>query len=146
MVALLLEPITGTEPDFRAALAAEGLPVDDLGEGGRTFFRIVDGPETVGFGGFELYGANMLLRSLVIHPDRRRHGDGQAATSMLLGKAYAAGARQAYLLTTSAASFFERLGFARIDRTDAPAAILQTRQAAGLCPSSAALMGRELAG
>jgi N-acetylglutamate synthase-like GNAT family acetyltransferase len=146
VTALLLEPMTGSEPDFRAALAAEGLPADDLGEEGRAFFRIVDGPETAGFGGYELHGTFALLRSLVIHPARRRHGVGQAAAALLLDKARAAGARQAYLLTTTAAPFFERLGFARIDRSSAPEAILRTRQAAGLCPSSAALLVRELGG
>jgi N-acetylglutamate synthase-like GNAT family acetyltransferase len=146
VTALLLEPMTGTEPDFRAALAAEGLPTDDLDEGGRAFFRIVEGPETVGFGGYELYGEYALLRSVVVQPARRRHGIGHAATALLLGKAHAAGEQHAFLLTTTAAPFFERLGFARIDRTDAPAAMLQTRQAASLCPSSAALLTQELRG
>ena len=53
-----------------------------------------------------------------------------------------AGANTAYLLTTDAVQFFERMGFRRIERSAAPADILSTRQAALLCPSTAALMAR----
>ncbi|UVC06672.1 GNAT family N-acetyltransferase [Rhizobium sp. TH2] len=141
---LRVEPMTGVEPDFHAALMEEGLPTDDLAEAGRTFFRITDGPETVGYGGFELHGEHALLRSMVIDPERRGRGLGGIAVDLLLGKARAAGACEAYLLTLSAASFFERLGFARIDRAVAPATILATRQAASLCPASAVLLHREL--
>lgn len=139
-----LQPMTGAEPDFHAALLAEGLPTDDLGESGRTFFRITDGAETVGYGGYELHGHHALLRSMVIDQGRRGQGLGRTATDLVLGQAQAAGARDVYLLTLSAAPFFEHLGFARIDRATAPAAILATRQAASLCPASAALLRREL--
>ena len=142
--ALGLEPMAGADPDFQAALLAEGLPTDDLGEGGRAFFRITDGAETVGYGGYELYGDHALLRSMVIDRERRGQGLGRRATDLLLEKAYAMGARDAYLLTLSAVPFFERLGFTRMDRAAAPTVILATRQAAGLCPSSAALLRREL--
>jgi N-acetylglutamate synthase-like GNAT family acetyltransferase len=54
------------------------------------------------------------------------------------------GSVRAFLLTTSAAPFFESLGFARIDRTAAPEAILRTRQAASICPASAVLMVKDL--
>lgn len=144
MAALRLEPMTGAEPDFHAALLAEGLPIDDLGEGGRAFFRITEGEKTVGYGGYELHGTHALLRSMVVDRERRGQGLGRAATDLLLGQAQASGAHDAYLLTLSAAPFFERLGFVRIDRATAPAVILATRQAAGLCPASAALLRRGL--
>jgi hypothetical protein len=51
-----------------------------------------------------------------------------------------AGARNAYLLTNSAASLFEQAGFILIDRCDALAKILATRQATSLCPSTAKLL------
>ena len=44
------------------------------------------------------------------------------------------------LATTSAADFFESVGFARIERAAAPTAILSTRQLSGLCPASATIM------
>ena len=54
------------------------------------------------------------------------------------------GVRRAFLLTTDARAFFERLGFTAIDRKSAPSEILATRQAAGLCPASAVLMVKAL--
>jgi len=41
-----------------------------------------------------------------------------------------------WLLTTTAADFFERLGFRRTDRGSAPPDIASGAQFAGLCPSS----------
>ena len=48
-------------------------------------------------------------------------------------------------LTTTAADYFARLGFVRIDRDAAPPAIRATAQFASLCPASAHVMRRELA-
>lgn len=142
---LKLAPIEGTAADLRAALAAASLPTDDLAEAGRTFFCILRDEQTIGFVGFELHGQEALLRSLVILPKARGQGLGRAATALLLREAQVAGARHVYLLTDSAAGFFEGLDFCRIERTAAPAAILATRQAASLCPSTAALLVRPLA-
>ena len=58
-----LEPVAGSDEKLRDALAAERLPVDDLAEGGRTFFRVREGAETLGFGGYEVYGESALIRS-----------------------------------------------------------------------------------
>ena len=81
---------------------------------------------------------------MVVLPQLRGRGIGHALTAALLASAGAAGARHAYLLTTTAEAFFEREGFARIERDEAPAAILATRQATTIC-SSAAMLTRPLA-
>ncbi len=137
--------ISGTAPDLIAALAAADLPTDDLSEPGRRFFRFatLDG-ETVGFGGIEPYGRDVLLRSVAVAPAFRGTGIGRNLVPLLLWRAHAAGARQAWLLTTTAAPFFTQLGFREIARDDAPAAIRATRQAASLCPSSAPLLTRRI--
>ena len=135
-------------PDFAAALAATGLPSDDVGEDGRTFFhyrRLDD--EGVGFGGFELYGADALLRSMVIEPPFRRRGNGRNLSALLMRRAHERGARQAYLLTdkADARAFFEAAGFRPIERAAAPPGILGTRQASELCPASATLLTKRIA-
>ncbi|MGD9812119.1 MAG: arsenic resistance N-acetyltransferase ArsN2 [Sphingobium sp.] len=142
--ALTLEAIDGRAPDFKAALDAAKLPTDDLTDDGRSFFRIKRGDGTVGFGGYELHGENALLRSIVISPDLRGRGAGRFGTRLILKQAFEDGARRAYLLTETAAPFFEKLGFERIERADAPAEILATRQASALCASSAALLAKRL--
>lgn len=139
-----LQPVEGSVADLAAALQAEGLPTDDLTEDGRNFFRIVRGDSTVGFCGYEAVGEHVLLRSIVVLPLLKGHGLGESATNLLMDKAKQGGARQAYLLTTSAAPFFERLGFAPVDRSSVPEAILRTRQAVSLCPASATILTKQL--
>ena len=98
----------------------------------------------MGYGGFERVGRDVLVRSLVVLPHVRRRGIGDGMLALLLRRAFDKGGRDAWLLTTTAAPFFERAGFKPAERTAAPAAILATRQAASLCPSSAALLNRRM--
>ena len=140
---LLLHPISPASPDLVAALEEAELPTEDLAEDGRSFFAFETDGRRVGYAGFELYGEDVLLRSVVILPEVRGRGYGREVTKETLARAYELGARQAYLLTTTAESFFEREGFARIDRAIAPAAILATKQATTIC-ATAALLTRPL--
>ncbi|WP_298015628.1 arsenic resistance N-acetyltransferase ArsN2 [uncultured Castellaniella sp.] len=139
------EPIAGDDPGFVAALLDAGLPVDDLAEVGRAFYayRMRSG-RLIGYGGFERYGRDALLRSIVVPSADRRQGIGRNLLNLLQQRAYDQGARQSWLLTEAAAPFFERLGFKAADRADAPQTILATRQARSLCPASATLMTRTI--
>jgi amino-acid N-acetyltransferase len=49
-----------------------------------------------------------------------------------------------YLLTMTAEGFFERRGYRRVDRTQAPLAIKSTPEFASLCPASSAFMIKQL--
>ena len=73
--------IPAGDPALAAALAAEALPVDDLAAPGRNFFayRTLSGA-LVGYGGFELFGPEVLLRSVVVSAALRGRG-ASAATS-----------------------------------------------------------------
>jgi amino-acid N-acetyltransferase len=55
------------------------------------------------------------------------------------------GVKILYLLTTTAAGFFARLGYVAAPRSAAPAAIAATAQFAGLCPASSTFMCKVLA-
>ena len=139
------EQVAGSDPGLAAALHAAGLPVDDLAEPGRVFFSYSTfSGERVGFGGFEPLDENVLLRSLVVMPAARHRGIGGGMLALLMRRAFDQGARVAWLLTDSAAPFFERAGFELVERSAAPTAILATRQAASLCPASAALLKRAI--
>ena len=134
--------------DFRRLadlLDAEGLPSGDLHEPGVRLLVFRDGAAAIGYAGLELYGEDALLRSVVVEPTRRRAGAGRTIVEATLAEARRLGATRAFLLTTSAKAYFERLGFTAIERASAPAPILATRQAVGLCPSSAPLMVKPLA-
>jgi len=75
-------------------------------------------------------------------PTRFARGGGMLA--LLLRRAFDKGGRDAWLLTTTAAPFFGRAGFKPVERAIAPASVLATRQAASLCPASAALLRRSI--
>lgn len=133
------------DPGLVAALAAENLPTDDLTEPGRRFFVYCTlSGEVVGYAGWELYATDVFLRSLVVLPAWRGKDVGKAIVARIARRAFDEGARTAWLMTTSATSFFEAIHFKRVERADAPKAILDTRQAKGLCPSSAVILTRAI--
>jgi arsenate reductase len=137
--------IPGGSDDLRDALAAASLPVDDLEEPGRTFFRFqLLGGLVVGYGGYEVHDRAALLRS-VCRTERSAKGVGPSLVQLLMSRAFDEGARQAFVLTEGAAKFFRRIGFVDIDRATAPEAIRSTRQARDLCPASASLLSRRIA-
>ena len=131
-------------PAMRAALRAASLPADDLDEPSLTLFAYERFGRVVGYGGFEVHGDVALLRSIVVRPDHRSEGIGRRIVELLIASAGGLGVERAYLLTTDARDYFEGLGFEVVDRRDAPAALMQTRQMAGLCPASAVLMAKAL--
>lgn len=140
-----LQPIKSGEDAFdamRSALAAAGLPVDDLHEGDARYFALCGGEA---FGGLVVSGDIALLRSMVVPDGARRRGVGGVLLAKLDAEAKARGVRALWLLTDSAEAFFAKHGFARAARADAPRAIQETRQFRELCPDSAALMWRAVA-
>lgn len=147
----LLPEVTGRAlserdlPRLASTLAAAGLPVEDLGGRDRSFFAFQDrSGEPVGFAGYELYGTDALLRSVVILPTVRGKGYGRAITEWMMAELARRGAATVFLLTTTAAPFFEKMGFRRLDRSQAPAAIAATTEFGSLCPSTAMFMGRAI--
>ncbi len=139
------EQIAASDPALIAALKAADLALDDLDEPNRTFFSYRSLAGTLlGFGGYELYGKDAFIRSVVVLPDGRGKRTGGNLVPLLNYRAFQNGARTAWLLTTTAPGFFEKTGFKRRSREEAPASILTTRQARSLCPSSAVLMSRSI--
>jgi N-acetylglutamate synthase-like GNAT family acetyltransferase len=134
----------GEVDELTAALSAAKLPIADLGEPGRAFFRFHDGTGSVGFGGFEGEGAERLLRSFVVAPDRRGSGLGRAMLTLLEREACKLGVNRLHLLTDTAAGFFRANGYSNADRGSAPPAIAGSREFTSLCPASAAYLVKAL--
>ncbi len=129
---------------LRDALAVAGLPVADLAEPARVFFRFDDDTGLVGFGGLEGEGADRLLRSLLVAVDRRGAGLGRVVLIALENYARELGVARLHLLTTTAAPFFATNGYAAADRARVPAPIAASREFAALCPASAAYLVKAL--
>ncbi len=137
--------VAGSEPALIAALMTAKLPTSDLNGAGQQFFAystLAGAP--VGFGGYERCGDDVLLRSIVVPEALRGQRLGRNLVPLLLYRAFREGARRAWLLTTTAEPFFVQLGFKVSERRAAPAAILATQEAKGLCPSTAILLSRKL--
>ncbi len=137
-----LEP--GDLSGIAQSLREAGLPADDITEPGVTLFTFRRGDTTVGYGGLEFYGADALLRSVVV-VSHRGQGNGRRIVEMLLDQARNAGVRGIYLLTNDAHGYFEKIGFSSVERSAAPPSIAATRQMSSICPSSSVLMVKELA-
>ena len=147
MVKLTAHPLrAGERGALAAALARAKLPAEDIEATGRLFWRFETRDEVpVGFGGIEVHGEDGLLRSLVTLPPVRSRGIGTAMVAALEFEARLHGCRSLWLITTSAADFFDRLGYARCERAVVPAAIRETAQFASLCPASAEVLMKRLA-
>ena len=126
-------------------LGEAGLPFSDLTDAHLEHFfgcGSISAPE--GIVGLELYGSVALLRSLAVSSKCRGRGCGTALVAQAELFARSQGAREIYLLTTTAERFFERLGYARALREAAPVVIQRTQEFSILCPSSSAFMRKRL--
>lgn len=143
MTALTITPMASLE-EFVPALAAEGLPVDDIEDDGRAFFAFHRAGRCIGFGGIEGDGRDRILRSLVILDAARGRGTGREGVALLESEARRQGAARLHLLTTTAADFFRKLGYRDHSREDAPETVASSREFAALCPASADYLVKQL--
>ena len=133
------------ESQVKHLLAESKLPTSDLSPKHlEHFFGCGPGETPQGVVGLEIYGKVALLRSLAVSMDSRRHGCGKALVAQAEHHAQSQGVTEVYLLTTTAAEFFEHLGYRRIGRESAPQVIRQTEEFSALCPSSSAFMVKTL--
>ena len=131
-------------PAITALLCEASLPHGDFADHLDHFLAAHRGSEIVGAIGFELHGADALLRSLVVAPALRGGGLGGRLVEQLTAVAVAQGVKRFYLLTTTAESFFAKRGFRRTARQMVPAGIAATKEFHSLCPMSAVCMTSEL--
>lgn len=131
--------------DVEALLVSRGLPVagarDHLAEFvvGRD-----DGAALAGVAGLEVHAGVGLLRSVAVRANASNKGLGSQLTLAIVNRAKALGLPAIYLLTTTAAEFFERHGFERIPRSALPAALGASRELQDACPASATAMRRRV--
>jgi amino-acid N-acetyltransferase len=113
-------------------LKENDLPFSDIPDKRDSLFLARTDEAVIGIGGVELLGEYGLLRSLAVRAHERKKGYGQAITRGLQIHARHEGVREIYLLTITAAPFFERLGFTRTNRDEAPQPIRGTSEFCGL--------------
>ena len=126
-------------------LAACSLPNSDISEKKlQHFFGCGQEGDPGGVVGVELYGDVALLRSLAVDRDVRGKGCGKRLVQEAERYAAQSGVKTLYLLTTTAETFFEALGYAKVGRELVPDPIRGTTEFSSLCSSTAAVMAKEL--
>ena len=132
-------------PPVRRLLEEVQLPADGVeDQWGGGYAVMVEGEEIVGAAGIERYGRHGLLRSVATSPRRRGRGVAEALVRNRLAWAGTEGLEGVYLLTTTAADYFPRVGFEPVDRESLPVEIRESREFASICPSTAVAMRCEV--
>lgn len=137
--------VPGDAAAIAALLAAAALPVAGFAAHLDGFLVADDAEGLAGCMGLERYGEHALLRSAAVAPRWRGLGLGQTLAAAALDLARRQGARHVYLLTTTAADYFARLGFRPVPRAELPAALGASAELQGACPDAAAAMALDLA-
>lgn len=141
-----LTPAASADLDqVRELLACALLPTEGLAEQFPAGFVVARKEGAiVGSAGIERYGDVGLLRSVVVADLCRGSGLGGALVRDRLRWARACGIGTVYLLTTTAAPYFETFGFVRTSRADVSEALARSAEFAHACPASATCLSFRL--
>jgi amino-acid N-acetyltransferase len=128
--------------DAIGLLNKNDLPTTDLS--GKSLFVLIHDERVIGVGGLEFFGNDALVRSIAVDKEQRGRGLGKYIIKFLEKESMQNGALQVYLLTTTAKDFFASLGYIEVKRDDVPDVIKNSSEFAGVCPSTATVMKKEL--
>ncbi|MGA3297975.1 MAG: arsenic resistance N-acetyltransferase ArsN2 [Candidatus Bathyarchaeia archaeon] len=127
-------------PDILALLDECELPKEGLAAHVSTTLVARNGNEIVGCSALELYQECALLRSVAIKPSYRRRGLGRRLTRAALDLAMRHKISNVYMLTETANTFFSKLGFESISRSDVPEKVQRSVEFTTLCLDTATVM------
>lgn len=123
-------------------LAESDLPTGGIDDDSIDGFAVATSPDgqLVGCAASEVHGTSGLLRSVAVASDLRGFGIGRSLVDDRVAWSRARKLKSLYLLTTTAPSYFERLGFERVERASVPAPVSSSAEFTELCPSTAVVM------
>ena len=119
------------------------LPTDDISDTTK-LFAAIDNNEVLGTIGVEFYGSTALLRSFAVTEEARNKGIGNDLFLFLEEYIKQNGINRLALLTTTAAGYFAKKGFEKIERENTPVEIKESSEFKSTCPSSSILMKKDL--
>lgn len=145
---MTLQIRVGTARDverIRTLLTMDGLPTDDI-EAAEPYFVVASaaGGRAIGAGALQWFGDAALLRSVTVAAEFRKAGLGRQIVAELERVARSARVSQVILLTTTARTFFERLGYQVKERQTVPESVRASAEFRSLCPASAVCMAKTL--
>ncbi|MGH7378866.1 MAG: arsenite methyltransferase [Candidatus Methylomirabilales bacterium] len=131
-------------PAILALLEEARLPTAGVTEHVAEFLVAEEAGVIAGAVGMERAGEFALFRSLVVRLGARRRGIAERLFRGLETIARAKGVRRAYLLTETLEARCRAWSFTRVPRETVPMALRASPEFTGCCPSSAALMAKDL--
>jgi N-acetylglutamate synthase-like GNAT family acetyltransferase len=143
-----------SEPTLRAARRSDleavvaivreaGLPTAGLMDAFPGGYVVVSsGSGIIATAGLEVHDRVGLLRSLAVVPTQRGAGLGRLVVEDRLRAAREQHLDAVYLLTTTAADYFRRLGFEDTSRSAVPNALRSASEFATICPASALCLSK----
>lgn len=142
LVAAHIVPALANElSEIESIISGARLPLDGLRSQFPTAFVVArHAGAIIGVAALERYGDTGLLRSVAVLPAQQNLGVGKQLITDRLEHARRAGVQQVFLLTTTAADYFARLGFRPAERGRVPALMAESPEFTGACPSSAACL------
>ena len=127
-------------PKILALLERCALPTEGLADHLPTILVARNDKQLVGTSALEIYQECALLRSIAVEPSFRERGIGQRLARAALDLAKRHEVMNLYLLTETESSFFSKLGFKVISRSDVPPKVQRSVEFTTLCPDTALVM------
>ncbi|QAT82726.1 Amino-acid acetyltransferase [Corallococcus coralloides] len=127
---------------IQALLSSAGLPLQGVTEHLPHFHVAEQAGALLAVAGLEVYATGGLLRSVAVAEKVKGLGVGSNLVRRVLAQADEDRLPALYLLTTTAADYFPRFGFVRIDRGMLPPELNSSEELRGACPASAIVMRR----
>lgn len=127
-------------PEVESLLKSNKLCFNDINEHGVYMYSVESDSGHIGYFGYEIYGANALFRSMVVNDDNRGSGYGSEILKLAIDSLRKEKVKEVYLLTNTAAEFFEKQGFERYERSAVPKQIAETSEFVEFCPQDSICM------
>ena len=142
---IAIEPARAADVScVKALLQEQHLPLDGLDDHLDTLLVARQDARVVGSVALEVYAGGALLRSLAVAPAVQGQGVGRLLTESVVRLARQRGVRDVFLLTTTAQTYFPRLGFETVDRADVPESVRESIEFRSACPASAIAMRKRV--
>lgn len=116
------------------------LPFSDIDFGKQLFYGIFDRNKIYGCVAIELYGSKGILRSLAVDSEYRSKNFGRILHDKIINYAENNNLEKLFLFTTSAAGYFETLGWNYINRSNISEEITISSEYKYICPVSAKIL------
>lgn len=139
--------VPASQNNFTAAihlLKNCSLPISDI-QPATKLFVMEEENKVLGTIALEHDDHDALLRSLSVEMNYRNKGLGERLVSFIENYARQQSIQRIYLLTTTAAEFFSKKGYHKVERREVPLFIQNTSEFSFVCPSSAIAMKKQLA-